>query len=376
MLKNFRRQGLKQGALGIVVTLRNFAVFTLFWFLSNNFANAQDTLLEDDFEPPNELAILATSMAVGSWAPLATNFPNNSVQDFFLSPQGTDYDLDYADSGRWDPISGCLYFFGGGHEEIPVFIRYCAATNTWNDEPLPPWLDLNDTVGSSEHGYDGNAMDVERRYHYFHSSFADGGRTWRYNFTNRVWTQLPKDNAIVAQALEYFPGLGLLLLDAENREVLRFNEGNQNWEAFASNVLDINYHNYAEYSAVHNMMIFGGGNNSRKVWRINAQGTVQRVTDAPIEIHTIDGDGGNFRGGLVTVDPVSGDFIHLNTNRQLYVYEPDIDRWSTAGSTGMVNDVAFIIGIPITSYGVIMYVQYSGGGPGRSPVWLYKHAQG
>src|SRR5262249_44773585 len=43
------------------------------------------------------------------------------------------------------------------------------------------------------------------------------------------------------------------------------------------------YHGFAEYSAVHNVAICGGGNaNARKVWRLNMDQSITSMSDAPV----------------------------------------------------------------------------------------------
>lgn len=310
------------------------------------------------------LADLAESMEPGTWAPLDTIFPNG-VREFFLSSNTSDTHLNYTDSGRWDSIGECLYFYGSGHLAIPVFLRYCAATNTWQHLSIPPWININsDTVWDyTGHAYDGNAMDVDARRHFFHRN----GDVFRYNLNSGQWDELPSSKSSKAQALEYFPGLGLLALDAKKSRVLRYDENNQDWSAVAGDVLDNTYHNFAEYSPVHDVMLFGGGNGSRKIWLLNADGSVQRGADAPVVMSVINND----TGGLVTADPATGEFVHLNVNRQLYAYKPDKNRWFNVGSTPVDARVYKLMGVPITSHGVIMYV-YSRSNV-EHQVWLYKH---
>lgn len=315
----------------------------------------------------SELAAAARSLAPGEWKTLTTRMPGG--REFFRSPSGRDWDLNYADSGRWDPVGECAYFYGSGHMDAPVFLRYCARDNLWSKLPIPPWLDLSGSVWSySCHGYDKNALDERKRILYFFRDHGEGG-VYRYDIVRGEWTRLPgtpgPPSWLVSEAGEYFPGIGPVGLDGAAQALYRFDEETRRWDKLASVPLKPVNNSFAEYSTGHRVMLFGGGNDERRAWLLDAKGIVRRVADAPVSIGVV--NYGN--GGILTADPVTGDFIFVHVTGAVYSYSPQSDRWQSAGHAPLANPV-FTIGIPVSTYGVIMFVKADAG-----VVWLYRHAR-
>ena len=73
------------------------------------------------------------------------------------------------------------------------------------------------------------------------------------------------------------------------------------------------YHNIAEYSPVHKMVLFGGGNGSSDLYKLDAKGKVTTLKKTPIGVGTMQ--------SIVTLDPVSGDFLVFGKNGSFYVYD-------------------------------------------------------
>jgi hypothetical protein len=57
-------------------------------------------------------------------------------------------------------------------------------------------------------------------------------------------------------------------------------------------------------------------------------------------------------------------------------YVPEVNRWNvlTTGSPSELIGRRSTVAVPISTYGVIMYIVYTGGN--GAAVWLYKHKQG
>ena len=68
------------------------------------------------------------------------------------------------------------------------------------------------------------------------------------------------------------------------------------------------YQNFAEYNPVHKVMIFGGGNGSRDLYKMDNAGTITKMMNAPIDL-------GTTWGSITTIDPMSGDFLIFGIGR-------------------------------------------------------------
>jgi hypothetical protein len=131
------------------------------------------------------------------------------------------------------------------------------------------------------------------------------------------------------------------------------------------------YHNLAEYSPVYKCLIFGGGNESPDIYKMDASGNVTKMKNAPRQVRTLT--------TVLTVDPVSGEFLFLFDNRTIYAFNPSTNSYRSLNSNIPVwnpkatkGGVVFLIAAPISTYGVIMFVRGDASGTGN--VYLYKHS--
>jgi hypothetical protein len=136
------------------------------------------------------------------------------------------------------------------------------------------------------------------------------------------------------------------------------------------------YHSLAEYSAIKNVLVYGGGNAApQKIWRLNADGTTTALTDAPAGVVI-----GIQRGNLVN-DPVSGNFLLLSAG-QLWELDPSgAGTWTQqigtrvppagVGIPGPSPTIDGVISSAISDYGVVAYIKQTSATGGT--VFLYKH---
>ena len=146
------------------------------------------------------------------------------------------------------------------------------------------------------------------------------------------------------------------------------------------------FHNAMKYSARCRCMILGGGvtddipggYNSQIFWRMYADGSFVVAAPAPFNLRIPEGGA----GVITTVDPVSGLLVAWNTSdaaTTMYEYDPVTNAWSTISRTspmfpGPEGGVTETIAIPISNFGVIMFVQAGRSSGGK--VYLYRHAAG
>ena len=127
------------------------------------------------------------------------------------------------------------------------------------------------------------------------------------------------------------------------------------------------YHNVAQYSAVHKVVLFGGGNNSKALYNLDAEGTITERKAAPVEI--------GINTAVVTTDPVSGAFLVLHKDDKFYSYNPATDAWTELSTEGMpfrMKGSSFdVVATPISTYGVTLFFTAERKG---LKVCLYKHS--
>jgi hypothetical protein len=129
------------------------------------------------------------------------------------------------------------------------------------------------------------------------------------------------------------------------------------------------YHHVARYSAVHKVVVFGGGNKSNTIYQLDPAGKITERKAAPFDL--------GVNTGVFTTDPVSGDFLALNQDDKFYSYNPATDAWKDLGTTGMPfamkGNGYDVVATPVSTYGVTLFFTAP---PKGLKVYLYRHAVG
>jgi hypothetical protein len=325
-------------------------------------------------EKSSPLAKLAASMKAGEWAELKTE---NQIET--LRAKGASGAIfGYNEDAVWDPKTRQFYYVGGDHNDAVRFVTYVEESNTWKVMPKPDWVGKGTSHGYSHHGF-----DAERGYLYY-LPFGNQNRTvHRYDIAEK-WTALPKLNPpeylACCMGVEYFPELdGLVLANGGGGKgcVHMFQEKTQKWTTLARDLPMGIYHNTAQYSPTHKVILFGGGNGSSELYKLDAKGKVTTLKKTPIGLGVMQ--------SILTVDPLSGDFLLFGKNGSFYVYDVAGDMWKEQDSTKIPifsptrvkdNKVWHVTATPVSTHGVTMFVKYFHADPPRAWVYLYKHSDG
>jgi hypothetical protein len=129
------------------------------------------------------------------------------------------------------------------------------------------------------------------------------------------------------------------------------------------------YHNVATYDSVRKIVIFGGGNDSKKLYKFDVNRKITPIADAPEVV--------GVNASVFTVDPVSGNFLLFTKTGNFYEYQTEKNIWVSLSSQSVPfwsakdNKTLFRVAIPVTNYGVIVFL-----GDGPRTVWVYKHSPG
>jgi hypothetical protein len=320
------------------------------------------------------LSSLAASMQPGTWAEFTTTGYGLSL----LDAGNGHHILEYADKACWDPVARRVRFVGEGHYSDLKFITYSDATNAWVVEPDPYWFcGAGQCIG---HGYDLNAMDPATGDHYFHR--FNTRYFYHFNAATSAWDSLPDipqsvlDIVCIAGADEYFPELGGMVYvngdgdPSRNGSVYLYRPAQRQWTLLGSNLPMGGYHNFAAYNPTVHAMLFGGGNGSRDIYRLDASGQITTLRQAPINLGIV--------SSLAVPDPVTGNYLIFGADKSFWEYDIRTDSWRLIStSTLPIHVVATdgavwgVVAVPITTYGVTMFLKYDTSNP---KLYLYKHA--
>ena len=339
----------------------------------------------------------SAAMAPGTWAEIST-VPSTGWTSFLTScslpDDGTGCSnnmFQFADSGIWDAAAQQVRFHGGGASPAKSFQWYWdTRTDSWVRAATP--FDLN-------HAYDqANGWNPARRHLYSREKNLSN-IFWRYDVATDTWTQLPhpaptgRNLSSNSGGVAFFPELqSLIFTDWVSHKVLALHQDTLLWTELADlsglppfDTSTWYYDNFTEYIPKHAVVMVGGGHDAQNnpihaMYKIDASGTVTRVSDLPF-FQRIPFNKSS--GGLVTADPVTGHllFLHYDVvakSTALWQYNVLTDTYtklSVALPAEIANDpiggTVNMIGVPIATYGVTLYMKYLGGG---TKVWLYKHS--
>ena len=323
----------------------------------------------------NPIALAAVEMASRTWVklPAATFYDRAGAQisarRFFISDTGHCCTLYWNDSGSYDPLTDTVIVVGDASGQQPnaghVHI-YDVATHSWRWGPEP----TDGTIGG--HGYDHNTECGEGYACYIRNG---GGSVFRLDIAHGRWADLghgPERTAGTVHALTYMPGKGLIHIHPHllpTRFELWTPEGG--WSAINvpnNELKNLSNHIFAEYLPVHDVVIFGGGNDfPTTVWTLNRNFVLSKPIKAPMRLRASE--------TVEAEDPVSGDLITVGgTNRGMYSYNPTTNEWEDLSATGQpFKDLGSgMIAASLSKYGVILYLRFDNR---NADMWLYKHKE-
>lgn len=329
------------------------------------------------------LSDAVAALQPGQWTTIQTNNINAALTG---TGGASGFIFGYTETIKWDPVTRRLFYVGSDHNSTPStmyarHVQYDEATNAWTVRSQQGWFAASS--GAAMHGYDHLALDPARRFLY-HRRFGSL-TTYRWNIDTGAWTTMP-DNTVTnynscCVGIDYSPELGGIVWggveSGTNGSLFLLRDSTLTWSrlgqaaAYPMGTL----HNFAEYNPVHKVVLFGGGDgNNRKMYKVNATGTVTPLQDAPADLGT--------QRSVVTVDPVSGlylVFVASNTSG-FYTYNVTTDAWTWRSGTppifqAPVNNPAVhgLVGGPISTYGVNVFVDCE---HDNCVVRLYKHSAG
>jgi hypothetical protein len=362
-------------------------------------------------KPTTRLGTTACSMDPGTWIQLSTNNFKGGKE---MRPALHGSVLEYTDkAGAWDPVHKTIVVLGSSHPGIggacpngaDVLAVYTDETNTWAnnyDSSLPdPCPDYDYALQASAgggigHAYQHNTIDPATGL-FYHREYGTGKVMFFDQVANR-WKQcsaFKADSYQVAGGLAFFPERDSLVFVDGDWGVFELSlaSGNCNgkWAQRAETGVNIGfspqltgfsgYSQFDEYSALCQCLMLGGGNGGGRFWKYDKNGNFTEMGAPPVAL-TVPQSAGGTTGSIITVDPVSGYFLvwsgNGSDNGLAYRYNPTTDIWTKTGISsplfpGPEGGVGETIAVPISTYGVVMFVQLGSGEGAVGRVYLYKH---
>ena len=328
-----------------------------------------------------EVGKLAETLNPGEWGELTTIGADAAFS-------ASDSIFEYGDKMVFDPVQNQVLFFGSsdpGGAANAKFIKYEVATNTWTVLPDPPF------VGGIKHSYKQTAIDIAGRRMYYRPMGSDSRYFSSINLDNLAagWTQEADIDGISyvqdASALDFFAPRGTIVLHSGDvgggkSGLTEFNPQTKTWSTMNGSFSPVGrLHAVLECNSVHGLCIFGGGDQTNNIWKLNSDGTtVDMGAGTPVNAF-------DTRFANTTVDSVTGDYLVLTSDDKFYSYDVvtgNQGTWSLIGQGAGIppfngytstESTFHMATTALNKYGVVFYVQYRNTG---SKVWLYRHGAG
>lgn len=282
--------------------------------------------------------------------------------------------LNYADKGQWNPNTREIEFLGKGHMAEHKHVSYSETNNRWVTRTRPGWAcGVEANCYGIIHGYEHVTMDPATGDMY--ARLASSGTVYKWTRATQAWSLLPTGPALeVAIGVEYFPELGGVLMAGTRNglgELHLYRESTRSWTQLAGGLSMGPYHNVAVYNPVHKVVLFGGGNGSNQLYKVDAAGKVSAIAAAPVGVGIMQ--------TVFTVDPASGRYLLFGSAGGFYEYDVSGNVWRTLSSTGVqlfrtddANRIWMRVAVPVTTHGVVAFL--AEGGDSNTRVLLYRHA--
>lgn len=162
--------------------------------------------------------------------------------------------------------------------------------------------------------------------------------------------------------IEYFSARDALVV--LGKEIFEFNQQRQKWESLGASPVD-GYHSMFRHNPFRDEVLLAGGNNQpRTVARLNKDGTVERLKDAPVNM--------SIGSDKVAIDPASGRYLiwagEKDQPKKLYEFDSDRNQYKLVeqfGANWPFGRYAMPVPAFIPEHGVTMWAE--------KRVYLYKH---
>jgi hypothetical protein len=288
------------------------------------------------------LAALAASMSSGQWS----SFTMGGMGLSLLDAGGGRSITEYAARGHWDPVHKKIQFWGQGHYANSKLITWDDATNQWSQGTDPGW-------GGIGHAYYHLALDPRNGDLYLRQYYSERVKKKPYG---GAWVDIASHHnsgGQVAGGLEWSSSLnggagGLVFCDTISAE--SWNPTSNSWTLRSSSLALGPYSNWIAAAA--GQVYFGGGSGSSTMYSMSAGGAVSAAPSTPIQA--------GVGGGTVMRHPDGNQLLLFSQGATGAVYRFNGSSWVSHGSHQIGGATNYWFGVPISDYGVVLFVAQTG----------------
>lgn len=312
-------------------------------------------------------------MAPGEWRELGSpGWTRDLLYTDCNGNGGSTAHTDWSDELFWDARTQTARFLGAGHLRAFGFVFFSASNDSWcrDDVSLHPCLRETGYSRCFTHAYDHQLFDVARGRLMM---LTAGSEAVDYDVATRAWEIRPLPSGTpgasggYGRVFEHFVSRDQYFVGLGPTGVIFSRDAGQATSLPAMPGVGP-YHNVGVYLPQSRLLLYGGGNNSKRLYSINETLTVTQVPDVVFP------DGGTDQlhtaYTTLTADPVTGDALLLSQQGSFHAWDPSTRQWSRLpdppwrGRSGYDHALA----TPVDDHGVVLFVFPQG----VYRTWLYK----
>lgn len=349
------------------------------------------------------LAQLAAAMSLGQWVEVTNGATIGAAT--FPAPSGlhTAWNADSASqvggngmSMAYDANRKRIWYIGMGHGGASGLrhLYYDEQSNTWTRlSGNPSWYPPLPAV--TTHEYDNCAYDqINDRLCFMTGGGSDGG-VWNPagGSTLSGWTQNPPAgnyaNVFISTATcatAFFPERGKLMTNCgsgtggDRAVFFEYNLPTNDFTQVAQSTpiggVTESYHRFCSYNHSKGVVYGGGGNGSKRVWRVTAAGAITQMADCPRAAGDTLGPAVP-AGSHPYINPANGNLFVIHGVNDWNELNDDTNTWADKagpcpiGATISTGGAFAIVGAEIPQYGIIVFMQ-TFAGVDTNKMWVWK----
>lgn len=339
------------------------------------------------------LATMAASMSAGQWAQMS---PAPTGLSLFTGTVGsaqwwvtTGLAIDQCYKFAKDATNKKMYLVSGDHNAQSQVFTYDEATNAWSATGSGMG-----GSGNPDHGYGHIFVDsTNAMWHnqaganvlskWNGSSFGTtinyiGAMAYaNYNKGMAFFPEAGANGRVIIFQVENGTNGSLLSIDPVTSSIQTLVDGDSSSLLSGTGTLDT----FAEYSAARQLVYFGGGSGSSKVWTINASqavtaNSVTTQATTPAGITTLSGAAGP-GANMATINVSNGNLVGIASSSVWHELTPGTGWSSKGGTVSMLSSNTYdgsafgVASCPYPEYGVVVFMKNWAAGT-AAQMWLWK----
>ncbi|MBL8955924.1 MAG: hypothetical protein JNK82_34435 [Myxococcaceae bacterium] len=321
------------------------------------------------------IATMAAQMAAGEWRELPSPGWNyNLLYTDCNGATGSTAHTDWSDELFWNARTQSVMFIGAGHLRSFGFVFFTDAVGSWcrNDVEVDSCMRETGYSACFTHAYDHQAFDPGRgRLMMLNAGLG----VYEYDVAARSWSNrtlpsgVPGAQGGYGRSFEYFASRDQLFVGLGSTGVMVGRFGGPVTSLAAMPGVGP-YHNTGVYLPHHRAVLYGGGNDSKKLYVIDEQLMVRSVPDVTFPAGVSDVI--HVAETTLTYDPIYGDGLLLSKEGTFHAYDYATNAWRRLADPPWRGQPGYshALAAPIDDHQVVLFAFPQS----AYKVWLYKPA--